>query len=161
MNKKIVNPYWGNDEKTQVVCTFEYEDGTSLTASVMNTNDGEDNNPDWDQVFVDNKIEDVNTATNVRLEAKDIKEEDIIIQSKAEREKKKNEDIFQAKIDAFQIEEVKLSNDRVIKAKIRKAKTLTEVIAYSTILIMSANSEETNTTPTAAKTKAKATPKKK
>lgn len=154
MNKKIVNPYWGDDAKTQVVCTFEYEDGTSLTASVMNTMDGEDNNPDWDQVFTDNTIEEIDAATNTRLAARDAKEEDIIIQTKSEREKKKNEDIFQAKIDAFQIEEVKESKDRTIKAKIRKAKTLTEVIAYSTILIMKASEQTPIKTP-AVKTKAK------
>jgi hypothetical protein len=35
--KKIIDPYWGNVEKTQVVCIFIYPDGTSSTASVMNS----------------------------------------------------------------------------------------------------------------------------
>jgi hypothetical protein len=154
MNKKIVNPYWADEAKTQIVCTFEYEDGTSLTASVMNTMDGEDNNPDWDQVFTDNTIEEVESATNTRLEARDSGEKNIIIRAKDDKEKKKNEDIFQAKIDAFQIEEVKESKDRTTKAKIRKAKTLTEVIAYATILIMKASEQTPIKTP-AVKTKAK------
>jgi len=154
MDKKIVDPYWGDEGKSQVVCTFEYEDGSSLTASVMNTDKGEDNNPDWDQIFKEHSKKDIDAATEKRLEERDSKEEDIIIQTKAEREKKKNEDIFQAKIDAFQIEEVKESKDRATKAKIRKAKTLTEVIAYSTLLIMKASE------PTPKK-KAKATKKKK
>ena len=56
MDKKIVDPYWGDEGKSQVVCTFEYEDGSSLTASVMNTDKGEDNNPDWDQIFKEHSI---------------------------------------------------------------------------------------------------------
>lgn len=158
MEKKIVDPYWGDEGKTQVVCTFEYEDGSSLTASVMNTAKGEANNPDWDQIFKEHSKKSITAATDKRIEERDSKEEDIIIQSKADREKKKNEDIFQAKIDAFQIEEVKESKDRTTKAKIRKAKTLTEVIAYSTLLIMNAANEKAPATP--AK-KAKAPAKKK
>jgi hypothetical protein len=153
MNKKILNPYWGDEAKTQIVCEFEYDDGTSLTASVMNTKDGEDNNPDWDQVLKEHTIKSIDKTTNGKLEVKSKNEDVNLLQVKNDKEKNKNEDIFQAKIDAFQIEEVKESKDRALKAKIRKAKTLTEVIAYSTILIMKAS--ETPTTTTKAKAKKK------
>ena len=31
--RKIQNPYWGNKEKTQVICEFSYEGGPILTAA--------------------------------------------------------------------------------------------------------------------------------
>ena len=46
--RKIENPYWGNQEKTQVICEFNYEGGPVVTAAVSNTDDG---NPDWKEIF--------------------------------------------------------------------------------------------------------------
>ena len=145
MNKKIIDPYWGNDDKTQVICTFEYEDGTSLTASVMNTPIGEDNNPDWDQIFKEHKKKDVNAITKAKLKIKDTIDDNIIVDTKANKEKRKNEDIFQAKIEAFQIEAVKVSKDRDLKSNIRKAKTFIEVAAYTAIIIMKSSENKTKT----------------
>lgn len=139
MKKKILNPYWGDDAHTQIVCEFKYEDGRIVTASITNTEDGEDNNPDWDQVFEEHSEADIDKRTEKNLNDKHESETNMLIKMKDDKEKKKNEDIFQAKIDAFQIEEVKSSKDRAMKAKIRKAKTLIEVVAYSTILIMEAS----------------------
>jgi len=141
MDKKIINPYWGNEENTQVVCEFEYEDGTSLTASVMNTGDDEDNNPDWDQIFTEYSKEDIDSYTNDKLEKRKNNNDNRRAQDKASKEARKNEDIFQAKLDAFAIPEIKESKDRALKSKIRKATTLIEVAVYSTQLIMN----ETNT----------------
>ena len=152
MNKKIVNPYWGNEEKTQVVCTFEYEDGTSLTASVMNSDEGVDNNPDWDQLFTEHTVEGIDKvsedARNEGAAKYKTNKASNAEREKVDKAKKQNEDIFQAKLDAFTIAEIKSSTDRVLKAKIRKATTLIEVIAYSTQLIMKESENETTETET-------------
>ena len=46
------------------------------------------------------------------------------------------EKLFSLKLESFEIEEVKNSTNRQLKSKIRKAKTLTEVQAFTTIIIM-------------------------
>ena len=48
MKRIIKNPYWGNDEKTQVMCEFHYEDGSAQIAAVTDTEEG---NPDWKEIF--------------------------------------------------------------------------------------------------------------
>ncbi len=135
MKKQIQDPYWTDDSKTQCVCQFKYENGEVLVATIQNTPDDEDNNPDWDQLLEEHTIKSISENTETKLKNRDTVELDEIIRTKSEREKKKNEDIFQAKIDVFQIEEIKESKDRAMKAKIRKSKSLTEVIAYASILI--------------------------
>ena len=47
------------------------------------------------------------------------------------------EDIFKIKLQAFEIEEVKNSKNRELKAKIRKAGTFMEVLAYTSALVNS------------------------
>ena len=44
--------------------------------------------------------------------------------------------LFQAKLDAFEIDTIKNSKNRELKSRIRKAKTLIEVTAFASALIM-------------------------
>jgi ABC-type sugar transport system ATPase subunit len=128
---KVTNPYWGNEEKTQIICDFTHEDGRIESVSI-NHNDGE--NPDWDIVL------DIYTAENIDLITKEFEgkgqtlAQQRVAESNDDREKQLNESLFQAKIEAFQIDEIKASKNRVLKSKIRKASSLTAVYIYSAIL---------------------------
>jgi len=59
-----------------------------------------------------------------------------IAQEEQDRDRQINEQLFQAKLDAFNIDVVKESTNRKIKSKIRKAKTIFEITAYTAYLIM-------------------------
>ena len=56
MKRTIKNPYWGNNEKTQVMCEFHFENGPIQTAAVSQTKEG---NPDWQEIFTKFTTEDI------------------------------------------------------------------------------------------------------
>jgi hypothetical protein len=60
---------------------------------------------------------------------------------KVDKTRMQQEQLFAAKLDAFEIDVVKNSTNRDLKSKIRKSKTFMEVTAYTVMLLMQ---EETN-----------------
>ena len=134
MNKReIKNAYWADAEKTQVICEFHYEDGTVLEATVMDTAEG---NPDWAEIMevIGSDVVDSNTEQKLADREAEIAQQ---AESKKDRvEKQKTEALFACKLEAFEIDEIKNSKDRTTKSKIRKAKSIIEVQAYTAILLM-------------------------
>ena len=133
MKRTIKNPYWGNDQKTQVMCEFHYENGPIQTAAVTQTKNG---NPDWEEIFNNFTPEQIDKLTEGALaEAREEHEK----RKQMERdniERMKVDALFQAKLDAFEIDTIKNSKNRELKSRIRKAKTLIEVTAFASALIM-------------------------
>jgi hypothetical protein len=133
MKREIKHPYWANTEKTQVICQFHYEDGRILEASVMDTEEG---NPDWAEIMDTFGVEGIDKATedfgNERREAKEQQE----ARAKEAAEREKNDALFNIKLEVFEIPEIKDSTDREMKSRIRKAKTLTEVQIFASVLMM-------------------------
>jgi len=136
--RKIQNPYWGNNEKTQVICEFNYEGGPVVTAAVSDTNDG---NPDWKEIFNIWTSEQLDELTEKALREDHVQSKKIQELKKDDIERMKVDALFSAKLDAFEIDEIKNSKNRAFKSKIRKAKTLLEVTAYASALIMLENAE--------------------
>ena len=130
--RKIENPYWGNQEKTQVICEFNYEGGPVVTAAVSNTDDG---NPDWKEIFTIWTSEELDELTQKILDD----ENELKAKQKEaeldELERMKGDSLFAAKLEAFDIDIIKNSQNRNFKSKIRKAKNLTEVTSYAAALI--------------------------
>ena len=133
MNREIKHPYWANDEKTQVVCQFHYENGQVLEASVMDTEEG---NPDWAEIFETFTIEDIDNTTNRMLKEREEMLEKRKLEEGEHKERFKTDTLFAAKLEAFQIDAIRNSKNRKLKSSIRKAQTLMEVQAYTTILLM-------------------------
>ena len=132
MERKITTPYWGTPDKKQIICKFEYSNGEVLTASVSNL-DGK--NPDWKEImdtFTKKEI-----AANTKSFEKQLTTDEnrAAIEQADKDEKAKNEELFQAKIDAFKLQEVKDSKNKKLKAKIRKATSLVEVYAYAAAVV--------------------------
>lgn len=132
MNRTIKDVRWANDRKTQIYCKYEYEDGKNVDAYISDTEQG---NPDWKEII--ETIGEKTLEENTRVYLKDIqKRRDIERQKQKEREEvTKNEILFNAKLEAFSIDEIKLSKNSELKSKIRKAKSLTEIYVYSSALI--------------------------
>ena len=47
MAREIINPRWGNEEKTHIIAGFKYDDGRVLTASITNAPCKTTANPYW------------------------------------------------------------------------------------------------------------------
>ena len=130
--RKIEDPYWGNQNKTQVICKFNYIGGPIVTAAVSDTKEG---NPDWQEIFTKFTPEEIDKLTEGALaEAREEHEKRKQIE-RDDIERMKVDALFQAKLDAFEIDIIKNSKNRKLKSRIRKAKTLIEVTAFASALI--------------------------
>lgn len=137
---KYVFPYWSNKETKHLIVTLEYPNGTRATASVQDV-DGD--NPDYNAIleeFGEEQI-DANTAEGVARRDDQIKKR--LQRKESEAIRAKQEQLFGAKLDAFEITAVKESKNTKLKRLIRKAKTPMEVTAYTTILLMESMDEGT------------------
>lgn len=133
MKKTIVNPHWINNARTVLRAEFHYEDGRVMEATISDIAAG---NPDWDQIraeFTAEQIED-NTQAAIRKIAKQKAADKA--RAEADRIRKENEILFDAKLQAFELDAVKQSSDRKTKAKIRRAKNLYEINAFVTKIIL-------------------------
>lgn len=129
----IKNPWWGNPEKTIVRCQFFMGNGEVLEASVSDTEEG---NPDWHEIMETFGIEEIDKRTE-DLEEAHLKEHTKKKQwLKDQEEKEKSDALFAAKLEAFEMDPIKNSTNRELKSMIRKAKSVMEVMTYTSILVM-------------------------
>ena len=136
MKRTIKNPYWGNSNKTQVICEFHYKDGPIQTAAITDTKEG---NPDWKEVFDTFTTEEIDNLTE-GAKAEDAKEHEKRKEfEKDEIERMKSDALFDAKLEAFEIEDIKNSKNRTFKSRIRKSKSIMEVTALTAALIILEN----------------------
>jgi len=135
-NKTINDPYYADKSCEIIVCDFIYEDGTSNTVSIGNTPKGEKDNPDWKQVFREFTHEDIKANTVKKEDAYHANIASKAAEEKAGIDKAKNEALFAAKVDSFEIPEVKASKNRALKSKVRKATNLVEIFAYTAAIIL-------------------------
>jgi hypothetical protein len=134
MHREIKNPRWMNDRKTTIACEFHYSDGRIGQAAVTNTEEG---NPDWIEIIETFGVEELDRATEEYNERVRVRKETEEQRRKEQFETAKNEMLFNAKLESFMIDEVKNSKNAAMKSRIRKAKSITEVIAFTSALLMS------------------------
>ena len=136
---KYVAPYWSNKERKHIVVTLEYTDGRRATASVQ---DMDGTNPEYKAILEEFGEEqlDKNTEEGVRRRDENIKKR--LQRKETEAVRAKQEQLFGAKLQAFEIEAVKDSSNIELKRLIRKAKSPMEVTAYTTILLMESLDEQ-------------------
>ena len=137
---KYIFPYWSNKDSKHLIVTLEYPNGTKATASVQDI-DGA--NPDYNAIleeFGEEQI-DANTAEGIARRDDQIKKR--LQRKESETIRAKQEQLFGAKLEAFEITAVKESKNTKLKRLIRKAKTPMEVSAYTTILLMESMDEGT------------------
>jgi len=138
VTRKIENPYWSNKDTKHVIAEFVYEDGKRQLASIM----GDENNPDFKEIMELFTEDEIDANTKARLDKRDEQIRRNRERQEVDRSRMQQETLFAAKLDAFEIPIIKTSTNRAAKAKIRKAKTLMEVTAYTIMLMMQ---EEANT----------------
>jgi hypothetical protein len=133
VNRKIENPYWASKERQHIIAEFFYPDTNKrVTASIMN--DG--TNRDYDEIMRTYSVEQIDANTNRRKEERDNQIKQNLERQKVDKARMQQEQLFAAKLDAFEIEAVKNSSNRALKSKIRKSKTFMEVTAYTVMLLM-------------------------
>jgi len=133
--KKFVykDPYWSNKDAKHMIVTLEYDDGRKSTASIQ---DKDGTNPDYKAILEEFGEEtlDKNTAEGVKRRDENIKKR--LQRKETEAVRARQELLFSAKLQAFELDKVKSSTNISLKRLIRKAKSPLEVTAYTTILLL-------------------------
>jgi len=129
MKRKILDPIWGNDEKTQILCRFELENGSIHEVSVVNTLEG---NPDWVEILNTFTIEEIdnNTEKEIEFQQNQMAEEE---QFRANQE---SEFIFEEKVKLFDSEPIQNSTQTKLKKKLRQSDSLALATAYAAAIIV-------------------------
>jgi len=128
----IKSPRWANAEKTHIICQFEYDDGRLLTASVTDTEEG---NPDWKEILETFSLEVIDENTKRDLEIHNERKAQREEQQKQEEEIAKQNILFLAKSEAFDMSIIRDSTYTDLKSSLRKASTLTEIHAYAGAIV--------------------------
>lgn len=140
------NPFWENETHTvmKAILRMEDEDSGRVTTQVMTIEKGseEDPNPDWQEVIDQIGVEKIDANTNERFTRLAQEEEARRLREQEVEQAKKLEQLFNAKLQAFEIDEVKHSTNRALKARLRRAKTIIEVNVYAMMIVMESIEDE-------------------
>lgn len=145
MKKEWKSPFWETAAKDRLTCRLNitHDDG-SFSTSVAHVSKYDDNgniSKDYTEIIEQNTLEAIDKFTEDRLERHRQEREVKVNREKERNEAKRLEDLFNTKLQTFEIEEIKKSTNRKLKSKIRKAKNIIEMNAYATMLLMEAINE--------------------
>lgn len=140
MKRTIVNPHWINNARTVISAEFHYDDGRVAQATIS---ESDVTNPDL--VEIKAKFTQEQLEANTRKKIQDINaERDRKHQEElAKQQRKQQEELFAAKLRIFEIESIKSSDNRALKAKIRKSQSDVEAMAWAAALLLDAAQKET------------------
>ena len=130
---EVVEGIWTNSEKTSIAILLKNandDDTYSIQTSV-----GTEHWEEFFKKFTPKEIDDFSHAHSQRK---------IINQKKEEESDKAQDDLknlFDAKLKAFEISEVKESKDKILRSKIRKSINLVELNAWVTVLLLKSISD--------------------
>lgn len=131
--KEYKNPYWSNRENRHLIVTIVQPNGKEQIASI---HDKEGTNPDMKAVLEQYTEKQIDDNTNQALERRNENIKKSAERRESQRARAKQEALFNAKLEAFEIDSIKNSKNAQLKRLIRKSKSIMEVQAYATILLM-------------------------
>lgn len=128
---QINNAHWVNDARTRIQALVTYEDGTSELLSVAAT----EGNPFWEYIKDTVGLEELEQNTiAIIADQQERRKLENFRQQERDIQKKQNA-IFNVKIEAFDMIEVANASS-ARKTKIRKAKSVTEVMAHVALCVI-------------------------
>ena len=132
---KYRNPVWINKEvRSLEVDILIGEDYQHAIVNAGPVSAGK-TNKDYDAVLELFGEEEIDRLTKIKEEERELEAEKRLAQQEVHKNRVQQESLFNMKLEAFEIPIIKNSEDKELKKLIRKAKTILEVTAYTTILI--------------------------
>jgi len=133
------NAFWESDEKKELNCILELEDDVGrVTRQQMflhRVNKDGSENELFNEV-IDALGEDaVDRETTDRVSRKKAQVEEEKLREDEHQKARKLEKLFNYKLEAFEVEEIKNSKNRKLKAKLRRAKSRIEVDMWSIMIL--------------------------
>ena len=146
MKKEWKNPFWENAAKDRLTgrLNITHDDGSfSTTVAKVSKFDNDGNlSSDYEELVAQNPISVIDKFTEERLQRHKQQREAEIKKNQEKQEAKRLEELFNLKLQTFEIPEIKGSNNRKLKSKIRKARNLVEMQAYASILLLELMNDE-------------------
>ena len=131
--KKYLNPYWSNKDNRHLIVTIELANGQHSMASIQ---DPDGTNPDMKAVLEQYTEEEIDANTQEGLDRRNENIKRQMERRESQQARAKQEALFNCKLEAFEVEAIKNSKNAEMKRMIRKSKSIMEVQAYATILLM-------------------------
>lgn len=133
------NAFWETEEKNQLNCILEIVDDEGREIrQVMKLNrtdrDGSEN-PMFNEVVESLGEARIDQETQDRVERKKAEAEEHKQRELEHQKARKLEKLFNYKLEAFEVEEIKNSKNRKLKGKLRRAKSRIEVDLYSIMIL--------------------------
>ena len=133
------NAFWETEEKKELNCILELEDDVGrVTRQQMFLHrfnkDGSDNEL-FNEVIDSLGTESMDAETIDRVTRKKAEEDEEKMREDEHQKARKLEKLFNYKMEAFEVEEIKDSKNRKLKAKLRRAKSKIEVDLYSIMIL--------------------------
>ena len=133
------NAFWETDEKKELNCILELEDDVGrVTRQQMflhrHDKDGSENEL-FNEVVEALGEQRIDEETEARVVRKKAEAEEEKIREEEHQKARKLEKLFNYKLEAFEVEEIKNSKNRKLKAKLRRAKSRIEVDLYSIMIL--------------------------
>ena len=140
MKKEWKHPFWDSTAKDRITVRLNitHDDG-SFSSSVAKVSKFDENGKitnDYNEVLKQNSSDVIDKFTEERLARHKQQRESQIKRNKEQNETKRLEDLFNLKLQTFEIPAIKNSQNRFIKSKLRKSRNSVELQAYATILMM-------------------------
>jgi len=141
--QKYLDPIWQDKANRHIVCRMLHGNGEYAVTHIVAGPESEGGgNPDYDAVMAEYGAEELDRLTAEHQEERERKEEIHRERAEAQSARRKQEVLFNMKLEAFEVEEIKNSQNRDLKKRLRKAKTPIEINAYATLLIQEALANE-------------------
>jgi len=142
------NAFWENEDKKKLNCILELEDDVGRVTSQQmllhrHDKDGSENEL-FNEVINDIGEEIIDKSTEDRVVRKKAEVEEESIRDEEHNKARKLEKLFNYKMEAFEVEDIKNCKNRKLKAKLRRAKSKIEVDLYSIMILQDQLEAETN-----------------
>ena len=142
------NAFWETDQKNELNCILELEDDVGRVTRQQMFLRRFEKNGDENELF--NEVVDalgearIDEETEARVVRKKAEAEESKIREDEHNKARKLEKLFNYKLEAFEVEEIKNSKNRKLKAKLRRAKSKIEVDMYSIMILQDRLEAETD-----------------
>ena len=142
------NAFWETDQKNELNCILELEDDVGRVTRQQMFLRRFEKNGDENELF--NEVVDalgearIDEETEARVVRKKAEAEETKIREEEHNKARKLEKLFNYKLEAFEVEEIKNSKNRKLKAKLRRAKSKIEVDMYSIMILQDQLEAEAN-----------------
>jgi len=142
------NAFWETEQKNELNCILELEDDVGRVTRQQMFLRRFEKNGNENELF--NEVVDalgearIDEETEARVVRKKAEAEESKIREDEHNKARKLEKLFNYKLEAFEVEEIKNSKNRKLKAKLRRAKSKIEVDMYSIMILQDQLEAETD-----------------